>query len=128
MTLFRKSAFALAASLALTLAATWVKVIPVFRAILDGWRLSFSPASLLAFRVLPWIFPGLLLVVVAGYLGGRLDAFIMRVADIQLSFPAILIALLIDGVARAALLDPAVPRADVLADVAAEGPVPHRSA
>jgi peptide/nickel transport system permease protein len=32
-----------------------------------------------------------------------LDAFIMRVADIQLSFPAILIALLVDGVARVAL-------------------------
>jgi peptide/nickel transport system permease protein len=39
----------------------------------------------------------------SGYVGGRLDAFIMRVADIQLSFPAILIALLIDGVARVAL-------------------------
>ena len=39
----------------------------------------------------------------AGYVGGRLDAFIMRIADIQLSFPAILIALLIDGVARVAL-------------------------
>jgi peptide/nickel transport system permease protein len=39
----------------------------------------------------------------SGYFGGRLDAFIMRVADIQLSFPAILIALLIDGVARVAL-------------------------
>ena len=39
----------------------------------------------------------------AGYFGGRLDAFIMRVADVQLSFPAILIALLIDGVARIAL-------------------------
>ncbi|MBN8944433.1 MAG: ABC transporter permease [Rhizobiales bacterium] len=37
---------------------------------------------------------------VAGYLGGRVDAFIMRVADIQLSFPAILIALLFFGVAR----------------------------
>ncbi len=37
---------------------------------------------------------------ISGYIGGRLDAFIMRVADIQLSFPAILIALLIDGVAR----------------------------
>jgi peptide/nickel transport system permease protein len=37
----------------------------------------------------------------SGYVGGRLDAFIMRVADVQLSFPAILIALLIDGVARA---------------------------
>jgi peptide/nickel transport system permease protein len=39
----------------------------------------------------------------AGYVGGRLDALIMRVADVQLSFPAILIALLIDGVARVAL-------------------------
>ncbi len=37
---------------------------------------------------------------IAGYMGGRIDAFIMRVADVQLSFPAILIALLIDGVAR----------------------------
>ena len=34
----------------------------------------------------------------AGYVGGKIDAFIMRVADVQLSFPAILIALLIDGV------------------------------
>jgi peptide/nickel transport system permease protein len=38
---------------------------------------------------------------ISGYVGGRVDAFIMRVADVQLSFPAILIALLIDGVARA---------------------------
>lgn len=37
---------------------------------------------------------------ISGYVGGRLDDFIMRVADVQLSFPAILIALLIDGVAR----------------------------
>ena len=37
---------------------------------------------------------------VAGYLGGRTDALIMRIADIQLSFPAILIALLVFGVAR----------------------------
>jgi peptide/nickel transport system permease protein len=46
---------------------------------------------------------GVALGLVAGYVGGRVDAFIMRVADVQLSFPAILIALLIDGVARAAL-------------------------
>ena len=39
----------------------------------------------------------------SGYLGGMTDAIIMRVADIQLSFPAILIALLIDGVARSLL-------------------------
>jgi len=40
---------------------------------------------------------------VSGYMGGAVDAVIMRVADIQLSFPAILIALLIDGVARSML-------------------------
>lgn len=37
---------------------------------------------------------------VAGYVGGIWDAIIMRVADVQLSFPAILIALLIFGIAR----------------------------
>jgi peptide/nickel transport system permease protein len=43
---------------------------------------------------------GVTLGLISGYVGGSLDAFIMRVADIQLSFPAILIALLIDGMAR----------------------------
>ena len=37
---------------------------------------------------------------ISGYVGGRVDAFIMRIADIQLTFPAILIALLINGLAR----------------------------
>jgi peptide/nickel transport system permease protein len=46
---------------------------------------------------------GVTLGLVSGYVGGRLDAFIMRIADVQLSFPAILIALLIDGLARVAL-------------------------
>ncbi len=46
---------------------------------------------------------GVSLGLVSGYVGGRLDAFIMRIADIQISFPAILIALLIDGVARVSL-------------------------
>ncbi len=49
------------------------------------------------------VFLGVTLGLVAGYAGGRTDAFIMRVADVQLSFPAILIALLIDGVARVML-------------------------
>ncbi len=39
----------------------------------------------------------------AGYVGGALDAVIMRIADVQISFPAILIALLIDGVLRGML-------------------------
>ena len=46
---------------------------------------------------------GVALGLVAGYAGGKTDAVIMRVADVQLSFPAILIALLVDGVARVAL-------------------------
>jgi len=37
----------------------------------------------------------------AGFVGGRVDGFIMRVCDVMLSFPSILIALLIDGVGRA---------------------------
>jgi peptide/nickel transport system permease protein len=40
---------------------------------------------------------------VAGYMGGKVDALIMRIADIQLSFPTILIALLIDGIMRGIL-------------------------
>jgi len=39
----------------------------------------------------------------AGYLGGKADAVLMRIADIQLTFPSILVALLVDGVVRAAL-------------------------
>jgi peptide/nickel transport system permease protein len=43
---------------------------------------------------------GITMGLVAGYMGGRIDALIMRIADIQLTFPAILIALLVDGAAR----------------------------
>ena len=46
---------------------------------------------------------GLSLGLWAGYVGGRADAVIMRIADVQLTFPAILTALLIDGVALAIL-------------------------
>ena len=37
----------------------------------------------------------------AGFVGGRVDSIIMRICDVMLSFPAILVALLIDGVGRA---------------------------
>ena len=40
---------------------------------------------------------------IAGYAGGRIDSIIMRIADVQLTFPAILIALLVDGVVQALL-------------------------
>jgi peptide/nickel transport system permease protein len=72
----------------------------VISAIIFGSRMSLViglVATLLAMAV------GVTLGLVSGYVGGKLDAFIMRVADVQLSFPAILIALLIDGLARAAL-------------------------
>lgn len=46
---------------------------------------------------------GVTLGLISGYVGGRVDSIIMRIADIQLSFPAILIALLVDGIARGLL-------------------------
>ncbi len=69
----------------------------IFSALFYGTRLSLlvGLASVL-FSLTMGISLGLL----AGYVGGRTEMFIMRVADIQLSFPAILIALLIFGVAR----------------------------
>ncbi len=72
----------------------------VLSTILYGARISLG-VGLLAVALA--LVLGVTLGLISGYVGGRVDAFIMRVADIQLSFPAILIALLIDGVARAAL-------------------------
>lgn len=46
---------------------------------------------------------GVSLGLIAGYFGGPADTIIMRIADVQLTFPAILTALLIDGVARVLL-------------------------
>ncbi len=44
---------------------------------------------------------GVALGLLAGYFGGRVDTLIMRVADVILSFPTILLALLVSGIARA---------------------------
>jgi len=46
---------------------------------------------------------GVSLGLLSGFAGGRTDAFIMRLCDVILSFPAILVALLVDGVGRAVL-------------------------
>jgi peptide/nickel transport system permease protein len=46
---------------------------------------------------------GIAMGLIAGYAGGWVDSLIMRIADVQLTFPAILIALLLDGVAQALL-------------------------
>ncbi len=69
----------------------------VLSAILYGLRLS------LVVGVLGMVFSGALgvmLGLVAGYIGGKVDSLIMRIADVQLTFPAILIALLVNGVAK----------------------------
>src|SRR5215468_2223856 len=72
----------------------------VLSTIMFGTRISLLVGvAAVALAVLLGVSLGL----VSGYSGGRLDAFIMRAADVQLSFPAILIALLIDGIARAVL-------------------------
>ncbi len=46
---------------------------------------------------------GSLLGLIAGYFGGRVGGVIMRAADIQFTFPAIILALLIGGIAQAVL-------------------------
>lgn len=46
---------------------------------------------------------GVSLGVIAGYIGGAVDAVIMRIADVQLTIPGILLAILINGIGRAAL-------------------------
>ncbi|MDJ0611168.1 MAG: ABC transporter permease [Kiloniellales bacterium] len=69
----------------------------VLSTIIYGARISLGVGfASVAFAMVLGIGLGLL----SGYLGGTTDAVIMRIADVQLSFPAILIALLIDGVAR----------------------------
>jgi peptide/nickel transport system permease protein len=69
----------------------------VLSAILYGLRISLTVGVLgVGFAGALGIALGL----IAGYLGGYVDALIMRVADVQLTFPAILIALLVNGVVK----------------------------
>ena len=72
----------------------------VLSTILYGSRISLVVGFL---SVLFAMVLGVGLGLVAGYAGGTVDALIMRAADVQLSFPAILIALLIDGITRSAI-------------------------
>ncbi len=69
----------------------------VFSTILYGARISlFVGFMAVAFAMVLGITLGL----IAGYRGGWVDSLLMRVADVQLTFPSILLALLIFGVAR----------------------------
>ncbi len=69
----------------------------VFSTILYGLRISLfvgAAAVLLAMII------GVVLGLVAAYFGGWIETLIMRVADVQLTFPAILVAMLIFGIAK----------------------------
>ena len=71
----------------------------LFSTMLYGARVSIAiggGAVLVAASV------GVLLGLLAGYLGGWVDALIMRVGDVILSFPTILLALLVAGITRTA--------------------------
>ena len=70
----------------------------ILSAIMYGARISMLVG--LASVVLS-VIVGVALGLLSGFVGGKIDAFIMRVCDVMLSFPSILIALLIDGVGRA---------------------------
>lgn len=69
----------------------------LYSAILYGLRVSlFVGFSAVALAMTLGVFLGLL----AGYRGGWIDTLIMRLADVQVTFPSILIAMLIYGVAQ----------------------------
>ncbi|WP_328803188.1 ABC transporter permease [Oceanomicrobium pacificus] len=69
----------------------------VFSTILYGMRISlFVGASAVLFAMVLGITLGL----VSGYFGGWTETIIMRVADVQLTFPSILVAMLIFGIAK----------------------------
>ncbi len=69
----------------------------VYSTILYGMRISlFVGAAAVAFAMVLGIILGLL----AGYVGGWTETIIMRTADVQLTFPAILVAMLIFGIAK----------------------------
>jgi peptide/nickel transport system permease protein len=69
----------------------------ILSSIMYGTRLSLEVgfASVIVAMAI-----GITLGLLSGYLGGSVDALIMRIADVQLTFPAILIALLVNGVAK----------------------------
>ncbi len=70
----------------------------ILSALMYGARISLlvGLASVLVSMVV-----GVALGLLSGYVGGKTDGFLMRVCDVMLSFPAILVALLIDGIGRA---------------------------
>ncbi|HLL12886.1 MAG TPA: ABC transporter permease [Rubrivivax sp.] len=74
----------------------------ILSALFYGARLSLAVGLA---SVLLSVLLGVGLGLLSGFAGGKTDAFIMRICDVMLSFPSILVALLINGAARAAFPD-----------------------
>ncbi len=72
----------------------------VLSAIMFGMRISLLVGIC---SVVIAVVLGILAGLAAGYVGGAVDTVLMRIADVQLTFPAILTALMIDGIVSAAL-------------------------
>jgi peptide/nickel transport system permease protein len=74
----------------------------ILSAVIYGARISLIVGLV---SVMVSVFVGVLFGLLAGFWGGWLDAFLMRVCDVMLSFPPILVALLMAGVGRALFPD-----------------------
>ena len=72
----------------------------IFSAILYGSRISLAVGFISV--ALAMVF-GVVVGLLSGYFGGLIDAIFMRIADVMLSFPTILVALLVSGIVRGAL-------------------------
>ncbi|MDH3668756.1 MAG: ABC transporter permease [Paracoccaceae bacterium] len=72
----------------------------VLSAILYGSRISLAVGFVSVFFALV---AGVAVGLISGYFGGLVDAIFMRIADVMLSFPTILVALLVSGIVRGAL-------------------------
>ncbi|BEP66556.1 MULTISPECIES: ABC transporter permease [Variovorax] len=70
----------------------------ILSAVIYGARISLIVGVV---SVVLSVVVGVVLGLLAGFFGGWLDSFLMRVCDVMLSFPPILVALLIAGVGRA---------------------------
>ena len=70
----------------------------ILSALMYGARISLFVGLA---SVLLSLLVGVSLGLLAGFVGGRIDALIMRICDVMLSFPSILVALLISGVGHA---------------------------
>jgi peptide/nickel transport system permease protein len=74
----------------------------ILSALMYGARISLAVGLV---SVILSVLIGVTLGLLAGYLGGWIDSFLMRLCDVMLSFPPILVALLIAGVGRAMFPD-----------------------